>query len=173
MLLEKYLDIRGKSVINRKGILMGTIESLIIDITNKKINSLMVCSTLFFTSYYIIPLKNIKCFCDPIEYSGRIYKIKKSIIVRNKKIVLQNHMDSEIVDVCGRNLGKLIDIIFDIKSGDIKSLILSSGFFEDIFDGRNIIAVNSKTKFKRNRIIVDESSFDMKNDVYFKKFLKE
>lgn len=173
MFLEKYLDVKGKNVINRKGHLMGTIESLIIDRRNKKINSLMVCSTLFFRSYYIIPLKNVKCFCDPIEYSGSIYKIKKCIILRNKEIVLQNHIDDEIVDVCGRKLGKLIDAIFDIKSGEIKALILTSGFFEDIFDGRKIIAVNSNTKFQRNRVIVDELSFEMKNDVYFKKFLKE
>ena len=173
MFLEKYLDVKGKNVINRKGHLMGSIESLIIDTRNKKINSLMVCNTLFFKSYYIIPLKNVKCFCDPIEYGGSIFKIKKSILLRNKKIVLQNYIDDEIVDTSGRKLGKLIDIIFDIKSGRIKALILSSGFFEDIFDGRRIIPVSSNTKFQRNRIIASEFSFEMKNDVYFKKFLKD
>lgn len=169
----KYLDIRGKTVIDNQHNVLGRVDNLIVDLKNMKIRSLVICNTIFLNSYYIISFKDIKFSNEFIELDKKMYKIKKSILIKNKEIILQNHMDKEILDVMGRKLGKLIDIVIDLINGKFIALIASGGFFEDLFEGRKIIPVSNNTVIKQKKIIVDECSFSFKNDAYFKKYLKE
>lgn len=171
--MERYLDIKSRKVIDSGGNLRGTAESLIIDIRNKRINGLLVCNAGLIRNLYMIPIKDIKDFNDPIIFERKIYKVKKSILFDNKEIILQSHIDKDIMDFKGEELGKLTDVIIDLKNYKLRALISSCGFFEDLFDGRKIIGINENTRFHRKCILVDECNFEMKTDVYYKKYLKE
>jgi uncharacterized protein YrrD len=171
--LEKYIDIKGKNVVDNYNNIIGSIDSILIDEKLLKVKSLIVCNMMLVKNFYIIPLKCMKTFREPLRFDRTIYKVKKSMLIKNKNIVFKNYLDIEIVDNAGRKMGKLIDCIFEANSGKIKALVASGGFFEDMFEGRKIIMVNENTRFDLKKIIVDECCFEIKNEVYFKKYLKE
>jgi uncharacterized protein YrrD len=169
----KYLDIKGKMVLDKQGDVVGIVESLIVDINNFKINGLVVSNTNFFNKYYFAPINNTKCLSEYVELNKSMYKIKKAILVKNKNIVMQSYIDREIFSESGQKIGKLIDIIFDFINGKFVALVTSSGFFEDIFEGRKVIPVKSSMRFRTKSIIIEESSFFFRNDINFKKYLRE
>jgi uncharacterized protein YrrD len=171
--LEKYIDIKGKNVVDNYNNIIGSVDSLLIDAKLLRVKSVIVCNTIFLKNFYIIPLKCIKSFKEPLKYDRTIYRVKKSMLIKNKNMILKNYMDIEIIDRTGKKLGIFTDCIFSKNSGEIKALIASSGFFEDVFDGRKIIMVNENTSFGIEKIIVDECNFEIRNDAYFKKYLKE
>lgn len=169
----KYLDIKGKTVLDNQGRVLGRVDSLIVDIKNLKIKCILVSNTIFFNNFYVIPYKSIKFLREFIELDKKMHKVKKVTIVKNKKNVLQNQIDKEILDSSGKKLGKLMDLIFDYTNGKFIAMISSGGFFEDLFEGRNIILINSNTKFREENIIVQVGNFTCKNEVRFKKYFKD
>jgi uncharacterized protein YrrD len=169
----KYLDIKGKTVVDKRGEVVGIVNSLLVDIKNFRINSLVVSNTNFFNKYYIIPIKNTRCLSEYIALDSRMYRIKKGVLVKNKNIVMQSYMDREILSTNGVKFGKLIDIIFDYINGKFVAFVTSSGFFEDLFEGRKVIPISNSMKFKAKTIVIEEGSFFFRNDVNFKKYLRE
>jgi uncharacterized protein YrrD len=169
----KYLDVKGKMVVDGDGKTIGIVEGLVVDIKNFKINSLVVSNTNFFNKYYIAPIKNIRCLSEFIVLDKRMYKIKKAILTRNKNIIMQNYIDREIWSTSGHKLGKLIDIIFDAVNGKLAALVASGGFFEDLFEGRKVIPIKNGTRFNTDNIVIEEGSFFFRNDANFKKYLRE
>lgn len=169
----KYLDVKGKALVDGNNKVLGRVDDFIVDVRNMRVNCFMVSNTLILSNYYVVPYSKAKIFKDFIELSVELCKIKRRILLRNKYIRLENHLDKEIIDVKGRKIGKLIDVIFDEEDGKFRAIVVSSGFFEDVFEGRKIILVNNNTIFKEKNIIVDECNFLCRNDVSFKKYLRE
>lgn len=169
----KYLDLKGTSVINKRGDRLGRVYDFIFDAKNKRITGLIICNTLVSEKYYCLGLGSLVHYKEFLEIDQEIYKIKKSIISKNKRILLRHYLNMEIKDIKGIGQGKLIDMFINVLEGDLVALVISNGFFEDLLNGRNIINVSKADRFGENNIIIDECKLVCKNDSCFKKYLKE
>lgn len=169
----KYLDLRGKSVINKKGEKLGRVYDLIFDAKNKRVTGLIICNTLVSEKYYCLGLERLVHYKEFLEIDQEIFKIKKSIISKNKLLLLRHYLNMEIKDKKGRSQGKLIDMFINVLEGNLIALIISNGFFEDLLNGRNIISVSEADKFGEDSIVIDVNKLVCKNDSCFNKYLKE
>lgn len=170
--MKKYLDVKGSGVIDEEGNLKGEVEDFIIDTKKRRVCSYILTAKGVFSSHLLITLGDIKSYGDFIVSNGETYPLRRRIIHRNRDIQAKTYIGKEVIDSGGRTFGSLADIIFDERNGDIKAMICSKGFFEDIFEGRRLIIVNEKTLFEKERIIVEESSIDIINNASFKKLLE-
>lgn len=172
MAVKKYLDVKGCSVIDEGGNIRGIVEDCIMDLKKLKIYSFIVMPQNVFSSPGLLSLKYISQYGDVIVSKSDIYKINKLIVKKNKKMMLQNFIGREVIDLEGKRIGNLIDLVFDEKSGEVKALICRKGFFEDILEGRRLVIVDEKTIFGGEKIIADNGNFDIINYISFKKFTR-
>lgn len=170
--MKKYLDIKGSGVIDTRGNLKGEILDLIIDVRSRKVCSYILATKGVLSPPAVINLGDIISYGDFIVYGGGVHRVKRGVLHRNTGVQARYYIGRELIDSSGKVGGNLIDFIFDEKSGFIKALICSRGFFEDIFDGRRLIMVNDKTLLERERIIVEESNMEMINNASFNKLLE-
>ncbi|WP_168190051.1 PRC-barrel domain-containing protein [Caloramator sp. E03] len=170
--MKKYLDVRGCSVVDKKGNIIGRIEDFLIDINKLKIYSFIITTKNIFPTFNLLLIRDVEKYEDVIVIKNDIYKLNQSFIKKYKYIMLQNFMDKEIIDINGKRLGALNDLIFDEFNGELKALICKRGFYEDIFEGRKIIIINEKTVFGKEKIIVDEDDIDITNIISFKNLVR-
>lgn len=170
--MKKYLEVRGRGVIDARGNLKGEVLDFIIDVKSKRVCSYILSTKSVFSHPAVISLSGVKSYGDFMVYGGNINRIRRRVLHRNKTVLGKVYMGREIIDSRGRACGRLIDFIYDENTGFIKAFISSRGFFEDIFDGRRLIIVNNRTMLENERIIVEESSIDMINKAFFNKLLE-
>lgn len=169
----KYLDLKGMSVINKRGDKLGRVYDFIFDAKNKRITGLIICNTLVSEKYYCLGLGSLVHQKEFLEIDQEIFKIKKAIVTKNKLILLRHYLNMEIKDKKSRSCGKLIDMFINVLEGELVALVISNGFFEDLLNGRNIINVSEADRFGEDNIIIDENKLICKNECCFKKYLKE
>lgn len=170
--MKKYIDVRGCSVVDEKGNLYGRVEDSLLDIKKLKIPSFIVLNKNIISNYNLLLLKDIEKYDDVIVIKNRVYSLKRYSVKKFSFVLLNNYIGKEILDLKGKIVGILDDIIFDEFNGDIKALILKRGFFEDLFDGRKVIIINEKTNFGKEKIIVDDENIDITNSISFKNFIR-
>jgi uncharacterized protein YrrD len=168
--MKKYLDIRGRNVINKNKPTKGVIDDCILDNSQNKITEVIILYKHFMSTMYFLSLKNIIGFEDYITYSGELVKTNKSSL--NKCFTVQSIIGKEIYDEREKKIGNLTDVIFDESTGLVKALICSRGFFDDILDGRKIVMVDNKTIFNKDKVITKRSSIEIVNEISFRRFLE-
>jgi uncharacterized protein YrrD len=168
--MKKYLDIRGRNVINDSRSIKGVIDDCILDHNQNKITEVIILYKHFMSTKYFLSLKNIIEFEDYITYSGDMVKINRSTL--HKSFTLQGLIGKEICDERKKKIGNLTDVIFDERTGQIKALICTRGFFDDVFEGRKIVMVDDKTIFNKDKVITRKSSIEMVNEIFFRRFLE-
>jgi uncharacterized protein YrrD len=61
-----------------------------------------------------------------------------------------------------------MDMLIDEKTGYIKALICSRGFFDDIFCGRKLIMTDDETTLGTDKIIINDIDIDFTNNISLK-----
>lgn len=170
--MKKYLDIKGCSIVDKNGVIKGVVNDCIIDYKNMKISSIIGIHKQFMTNYCILSLENVECSENNIITKNDAQKISRGMLYKIKNSMLKNLLNKEIVDAKGKSMGNISDIVFDETSGDIKAIICTRGFFDDIFEGRRVIIVDKHILFDKEKIIIKDNSIDMVNDIFFRKFIQ-
>jgi uncharacterized protein YrrD len=168
----KYLDIKGCNIIDKNGALIGVVKDCLVDFKNMKISSIICVHKQFMTKYCILSLKSIECCENNIITREDAEKVSRGMLKKFKHEMLEDLLNKEIMDVNRKNIGNVSDIVFDEISGDIKAFICSRGFFDDIFEGRKVIFVDKQTSLNRGKIVINNNSIDMVNDIFFRKFIQ-
>lgn len=170
VIMKKYLDLKGKKIVDKTGTAIGTAYDCIIDYKQKKICSLIIYTKKVLSNLSMISYKNISEIGDYIVINDELYNMNKKIFRRHKSGMANALLGKEIINSTGKRLGTLMDIVFDEKDGMLKALICSNGFFDNILEGRKIFIIDEKTKLSRDKIIVSKENFDITNSISFKKF---
>jgi uncharacterized protein YrrD len=89
-----------------------------------------------------------------------------------QEYLINNYLNRDIIDTSGKRIGNLMDMLIEEKTGAIKALICSRGFFDDIFCGRKLIMTDSNTIFGTDKILINENNIDFTNNISFKNFFK-
>jgi uncharacterized protein YrrD len=168
----KYLDLKGSEVVSRKGNMKGFIDDCIIDFKSKKICSAVLKKNSIINSFSMIAFNGISNFNEVIVYNGNFYNIDKIIINKCKNCLVNNYLNKDIIDTNGIRIGNLMDMLIDEKTGYIKALICSRGFFDDIFCGRKLIMTDDKTTLGTDKIIINDIDIDFTNNISLKNLFK-
>lgn len=152
--MKKYLDIKGRSVVDRRGNLLGSIEDCIFDARSNRLCSLIVTGEGLFSASSILPLSSVVKLGDTIIYGGSTFRCRRKKLFMNRIITLNEIIGKHIVNLEGENEGRLADIIIDENTGEILGLICSRGLVEDLVGGRRLVLMRESTALTNHRIMV-------------------
>jgi uncharacterized protein YrrD len=158
--MKKYLDIKGRSVVDQKGTLLGSVEDCIFDFRTNRLCSLIVAGEGLLSSSSILPLSSVVKLGDTIIYGGSTFRCRRKKLFMNRIITLNEILGKHIINLEGENEGKLADLIIDEDTGEILALICSRGLVEDLVGGRRLVLMRKSTTLINHRILVYKS--DMK-----------
>lgn len=171
--MKKYLDIKGRSVVDRRGNLLGSVEDCIFDARSNRICSLIVEDEGLFSASSILPLSSVVKLGDVIIYGGSTFRCRRKKLFMNRIITLNEILGKHIVNLDGENEGKLADIIIDEYTGDILGLICSRGLVEDLVGGRRLVLMRKSTSLTSYRIMVYKSDMKPLNSTSIKLYLEQ
>ena len=161
----KFLDIRGTAVINGKGEAEGSVLDCIFDKKCGRITSLIIINRTPLSRFYLLRFNDIKSIGNNLITDKTLHPVKKGCLLRNKDILFSNYIDREVIDDKGNNLGEIKDAIIENETGIIKAIICTRGFIEDMMEGRRVFLVDGDTIFGRDRIIINNCTINIYNEM--------
>lgn len=171
--MKKYLDIKGRNVIDRRGNLLGSVEDCIFDARSNKICSLIVEGDGVLSSSSILPLSSVVKLGDAIIYGGSTFRCRRKKLIMNRIITLNEILGKYIVNLEGENEGRLADIIIDEYTGEILGLICSRGLVEDLVGGRRLVLMRKNTSLTNHRIMVYKSDMKPLNGTSIRRYMEQ
>ena len=124
-LLMEVLSVNGKNI--------GFINDIIVDFGKGIVEGFSICCSSFLNKNVFVLKEDIISFNEKMI----IKKTSKGSYLR-----LLELKNIEILDVQGRNMGIMEDIIFDNYSFEIYGLMISKGLVNNFLKGKNIILMN-------------------------------
>ena len=148
--MRKGKDIIGKSVISyNSGEKIATIKDLIFDQNENCLLGFLIDEGGWFSSAKILPLYSVTAIgVDAIIVPSR-EAIAPSNDYANIHRILENDNilnGTRIMTTDGRDLGKLIDLYFDEKTGIVEGYEASGGMFADAYSGRSFVPATQALK---------------------------
>lgn len=141
--MRKGSDLIGKPVVSfDSGERFETVRDIIFDDLNNMILGFVVDEGGWFSGARVLPLKRVQTLgTDTV-----IVPNKQSVILADtepafQKILARDNklIGTKIVTTDGRDLGTLVDLYFDEKTGAIEGYEASGGLFADAYTGRAFI----------------------------------
>ena len=144
--LMKVYDVSGKYI--------GVIDDVCLDFYNSNINGFLISSISFLKKHNYINTKSIVSIeeCMIIKDSLEVFKG-----LRFKEI---KYMD--IVDKYNTMIGVLEDLIIEKNTFNIKGIIISSGVFDKMIKGKEILVAKSCILCEKYIIYVGSSAVKVK-----------
>ena len=124
--LMKVFDIKGKYI--------GLVSDLNIDFYNGKVLGLFISNYRLFSKKNYIAIQDIVAFGDVITANN---------ISENKGLPFRKIKDLDIYDMNNVMKGVLEDILIDPKDFSIKGLVVSSGLFDKMLKGKEILLIQN------------------------------
>jgi len=171
--MKKYLDIKGRSVVDRRGNLLGSVEDCIFDARSNRICSLIVEGEALFSVSSILPLSSVIKIGDVIIYGGSTFRCRRKKLFMNKIITLNEILGKHILNFEGENEGRLADFIIDEFAWEIVGLICSRGLVEDLVGGRRLVLMRKSTSLTNHRIMVYKSDIKPLNSTTIRRYLEQ
>jgi uncharacterized protein YrrD len=136
--MVKASEVIGRQVTVREGGQdIGRIKDLVVDPTGREVMGL-VLSDGMFSSSRVAPWKAVQAFGPDSVVIDVVGSVVKSSGVPDIKAVLDKKTKIrglKVLTTKGKELGKIVDFVFDETTGDVMGYELSSGPFSDTFDG--------------------------------------
>ena len=163
--MRKGTDLIGKPIIAYdSGRKVGTVRDLIFSQNQSALVALLTEEPKWFGSGKIVLVADIKAIgidgilIDNAELIQSADKVPAVQHVIEQQNVLRG---TEIMTVSGRNLGKMVDLYFDAKTGDVEGYEVSGGVFSDAYTGRSFVPVNRTFHIGQDFAFVPDSVTEM------------
>lgn len=148
--MRKGKDIIGKSVISyNSGEKIATIKDLIFDQNENCLLGFLIDEGGWFSSAKILPLYSV----NAIGVDAIIVPSHEAIAPSNDYANIHRILEDDnilngtrIMTTDGRDLGKLIDLYFDEKTGIVEGYEASGGMFADAYSGRSFVPAHQALK---------------------------
>ena len=163
--MRKGKDIIGKSVISyNSGEKIATIKDLIFDQNENCLLGFLIDEGGWFSSAKILPLYSVTAIgVDAIIVPSR-EAIAPSNDYANIHRILENDNilnGTRIMTTDGRDLGKLIDLYFDERTGIVEGYEASGGMFADAYSGRSFVPAPQALKIGEDVAFVPVETVDL------------
>lgn len=160
----KGRDILGKPVVSYDtGERINTVKDLVFDQNDNQLLGLLLEESGWLSSAKVILLKNVQA----IGPHALIVPSKDSIVNANEIAVLENILKhnnilkgTHIMTTDGRDLGKMIDLYFDEKTGSVEGYEVSGGLFADAYSGRSFVPAIQTLKIGEDVAFVPSQTAD-------------
>lgn len=160
----KGRDILGKPVVSyQTGERLDTVKDLVFDQNNNQLLGLLLEEPGWLSSAKVILLKNVQA----IGPDAVIVPSKDSIVNANEITVIENILKhnnilkgTHIMTTDGRDLGTMIDLYFDEKTGSVEGYEVSGGLFADAYSGRSFVPAIQTLKIGEDVAFVPSQTAD-------------
>lgn len=163
--MRKGTDLIGKPIIAYdSGCKVGTVRDLIFSQNQSALVALLTEEPKWFGSGKIVLIDDIKAIgidgilIDNAEFIQSADKVPAVQHVIEQQNVLRG---TEIMTISGRNLGKMVDLYFNAKTGDVEGYEVSGGVFSDAYTGRSFVPVNRTFHIGQDFAFVPDSVTEM------------
>lgn len=158
--MQKLRCILGLPVLELKsGTQIGEAKEVVLDIEKALVAVVVVSGANWFSEAQGIYLQDIRSF-------GR-----DAIMVRDNEVIQElsdlhekagvfcskELLDKQIITEAGLSLGTLVDVFFDLTTGEIKGYELSDGIVTDLLQGRMIMPMPQAQVVSGDKLIVPET----------------
>lgn len=163
--MRKGSDVIGKVVVTYDiGLKIERIQDLIFDQDHNQILGFLVQEKGIFRDARVIPLEEVLAIgADAIVVSS-----KESVSEAHKhpeiKAILQHDnvlKGTKILTTDGLDLGTLVDLFFDNRSGAIAGYESSGGLFSDVYSGRSFVPAPKTLRIGRDVAFVPPETADL------------
>lgn len=159
--MRKGTDLIGKPIIAyNSGRRVGTVRDLIFSENQSALVALLAEEPKWFGAGKILLITNIKAIgidgilIDTAEYIQSANEVPAVQHVIEQQNILRG---TEIMTVSGRNLGRMMDLYFNAKTGDVEGYEVSGGVFSDAYTGRSFVPVNKTFHIGQDFAFVPDS----------------
>ncbi|MDF5725512.1 MAG: PRC-barrel domain-containing protein [Rhizonema sp. PD37] len=141
--MRRGSDAFGRSVIAYDtGKRIARVEDLVFAETSNKLVGILLTEARLFSSAQVIPFSSIQAFGPDVIVVPNKSAIKRvNQVSEIKKILKHSNIlkGTRIVTTNGRNLGTMVDLYFDDKTGEVEGYDVSGGLFADAYSGRSFV----------------------------------
>lgn len=143
-----------KKIFNLKGDKLGMVKDLFINYNVGKVEGFKI------SNYSFINKKNYISVDDIVD-------INNQIIVKEAKkgdgLPLSEIKNMDVIDTEGNLKGIVEDVLIDIKTFEIKALVIYSGIIDKLFKGKEIILINRTVLGEDYILFMENKSISMVN----------
>jgi uncharacterized protein YrrD len=139
---------KGTELINKPivafdtGEISGRIKDLVFDQNRNVLMAFLVQEKKFLSSAKVLPIAAVQSIGADAVITATRDNIVSVSSLPDVEAVLEHHnilRGTHIMTVDGRDLGKMIDLYFDEKTGVIEGYEVSGGLFADAYTGRSFV----------------------------------
>lgn len=160
----KFLELKGKNVYFENNSI-GTIENAIMHYRLKRLTSILIKPVNEKGIIYLSKTNNIKVENDFVYIIKAPFKVNINHIKKVEDNFVTNLISKSVFDKDKREIGSIVDIILDEDTGNIKALIVSMGFYDDIITGRKLVIVKEEDSLESERAYVNGNQIEMINQI--------
>jgi uncharacterized protein YrrD len=139
----KGRDVIGKSIVSYEtGQKIDRVKDLIFDQDSGKLLGFLIEESSWLSSAQVLMLKDVQVIGpDALIVPSKTAVTKASESPEINRIVHHNNVldGTRIMTTDGRNLGNMVDLYFDERTGDIEGYEVSGGIFSDAYSGRSFV----------------------------------
>ncbi len=163
--MRKGRDIIGKPVVSYDtGEKFDRIQDLIFDQNSNQLLGLLVDEAGWFKDARVLPLLEIQSIgADAVIVSSKNVVVRVSDVKPVATILEHNNIlkGTRIMTTDGRDLGTLIDLYFDERTGVIEGYEASGGLFADVYSGRSFIPAPQTLKIGKDVAFVPSQTAEL------------
>jgi uncharacterized protein YrrD len=141
--MRKGTDLIHKPVVSfDTGEIIGRIKDLVFDQDRNLLMALLIEEKKFLSSAKVLPVASVQSIgADAVITSTKDSIISVSNLPDIEAVLEHNNIlrGTHIMTVDGRDLGRMIDLYFDEKTGLIEGYEVSGGLFADAYSGRSFV----------------------------------
>jgi uncharacterized protein YrrD/pyrimidine deaminase RibD-like protein len=152
--MYKGRDVIGKPVVSYDmGEKFDIVEDLIFDQDSNQLLGFLVNESGWFSSAQVLLLKDVQAIgLDAVITTSKNAITKASEIPAISHILEHNNIlkGTRILTMDGRDLGIMIDLYFDERTGVVEGYEVSGGLFADAYSGRSFVPAPQTLKIGRD-----------------------
>jgi uncharacterized protein YrrD len=156
--MYKGRDIIGKPVVSYDtGKKFDTVEDLIFDQDSNRLLGFLVNEHSWFSRSQVLLLKDVQAIGP-----DAVITLSENTITEASKVPSISHIlehnnilkGTHILTMDGRDLGIIVDLYFDEKTGNVEGYEVSGGLFADAYSGRSFVPAPQTLKIGRDMAFV-------------------
>jgi uncharacterized protein YrrD len=162
--MRKGRDMIGKPVIAYDtGRKVDTITDLIFDQDENRLLGFLIDEGGWFSSAKVLPIAQIKAIgLDAVIVAGKDSIKPSSSLPDIHRVLERNNVlkGTQIMTLDGRDLGTMVDLYFDSKTGIVEGYEVSGGLFADAYSGRSFVPAPQTLKIGEDFAFVPPETAD-------------
>lgn len=159
--MQSLFELLGLPVLcTETGKQVGEVEEALLSVRDAALDSLVVSGTAWLAEKKRLPfaeLHRIGADAVTVQSEAKLLPFAQEYVLRQRLYGAKQLQGKRLDSEAGARLGVLADIVFDSRTGEIRSYLVSDGWVSDLLHGRAEMPLPQAQVVCEERIIVPES----------------